>query len=216
MSYIGSIKENVATPVYGYPRSLESFTNYTSIRVLCDSTLSVHRLTLTDEQIEQYGAIWDFFSGAGTPTLYSESFGEIDFQEEIDARTLLARTTAGFRTSAPVAVDSSINEIIIGDDYLAANGRAFSWTVDAVQGFVVGECVCKFGGRLDDDNTWLVTGSIVDNEDDTWTLSANLENTDTAALKEGGYLWSVEVEHEGVEVTRVKADCKTKLVRKQT
>lgn len=212
MSYIIELPYTPGATVYAYPSSEGSFTNWASRRVLASEASGRYRATV---DADTYGAIWYFFEGATTPASYNANIGSVDLQEEIDARTLLARTTAGFITSAPVAVDGSINEIIIGDDYLAANGRAFSWTVDEVQGFVVGSCTCSFGGKYKD-NAWLVTGTITDNGDDTWTLSFDLPDTATADIEPGQYRWSVEVQHAGVVITRVKSDCTTKLVEKQT
>lgn len=212
MSYIIELPYTPGATVYAYPSSEGSFTNWASRRVLASEASGRYRATV---DADTYGPIWYFFEGASSPASYNDNIGSADLQEEIDARTLLARTTAGFITSAPVAVDGSIEEIIIGDDYLAANGRAFSWTVDAVQGFVVGDCTCSFGGKYKD-NAWLVTGSITDNGDDTWTLSFDLEASDTANLEPGEYRWSAQVKFNGKEVTKVKSDCTTKLVEKQT
>lgn len=215
MGYKVELEEEATGTVYAFPGKPRSFALWNTIRVEMTTTLGLHYGEISDELVETYENLWYFFDGSTTPSSYADSIGVVDLQPEIDARTLLARTTAGFITSAPVAVDGSIEEIIIGDDYLAANGRAFSWTVDAVQGFVVGDCTCSFGGKYKD-NAWLVTGTITDNGDGTWTLSFNLPDTATANLEPGQYRWSVEVQHSGVEITRVKSDCTTKLVEKQT
>ena len=109
-------------------------------------------------------------------------------------------------TPAPVSDSGDIDEIIIGDDYLAAYGRAFEFTVDAPSGFVAGTSVTKFGGRAFHRNTsgaWLVTGSITDNGA-TWTLSFDMPRATTGALTETEYRWSVEVVNaDGTERTVV-------------
>lgn len=210
--YTIELAHTAGATVYAYPSSEGSFTNWSTRRVLATESAGRFRASV---DADTYGPIWYFFEGASTPTSYDENIGSVDLQYVLEIDTLLDRTSDGYVLSNPVVVDGSINEIIIGDDYLAANGRAFSWTVDEVQGFVVGSCTCSFGGKYKD-NAWLVTGSIVDNGDDTWTLSFDLPDTATADLEPGQYRWSVEVQHAGVVITRVKSDCTTKLVEKQT
>lgn len=212
MSYIIELPYTPGATVYAYPSSEGSFNNWASRRVMASEASGRYRATV---DADTYGAIWYFFEGASSPASYNDNIGSVDLQEEIDARTLLARTTAGFITSAPVNVDGTITSIIIGDDYLAANGRAFTWTVDEVQGVSAASCTCEFGGKYKD-NAWLVTGTITDNGDDTWTLSFDLEASDTATLEPGEYRWSAQVKFSGKEVTKVKSDCTTKLVEKQT
>ncbi len=199
--------------VYAFPGSETSFANWTTRRVLATETVGEYSASVDDDT---YGPVWYFFEGSTAPTSFNDNIASVNLQWEIDLLELLNKTTNGIITSAPVATDGTIEEIIIGDDYLAANDRAFEWTVDEIPGFVAGSCTCTFGGKLNSDNAWAVNGSITDNGDDTWTLSFDLPAAATASLKEGGYLWSVQVEYQGKEVTRVKADCKTSLVRKYT
>lgn len=212
MAYTIELTYPVGSTVYAYPSSEGSFTNWATRRVEATGSAGRYRASV---DADTYGPIWYFFEGAGTPASYDENIGSVDLQYVVEVDTLLDRTADGYVLSRPVVVDGSIEEIIIGDDYLAANGRAFEWVVDAVDGFVVGACTCSFGGKYKD-NAWLVTGTITDNGDDTWTLSFDLEAADTATLEPGKYKWSVQVTHDGTEVTRVKGDCTTDLVEKQT
>lgn len=119
--------------------------------------------------------------------------------------------------SGPVASTGTITTpIVIGDDYLAANGRAFQWTIAALTGYAVGTATCKFGGAYKT-NTWLVTGTIADVGSGNWTLSFDLPKTATADLEEGYYSWSVEViSASGTEITRVRSGRNVLLVDKQT
>jgi len=119
--------------------------------------------------------------------------------------------------SGPVASTGQITSpIVIGDDYLAANGRAFQWTIAAITGYVLGTSTCKFGGCYLD-NTWLVTGTVSDAGGGNWTLSFDLPKATTADLEEGYYSWSVEViSAGGTEVTRVRSGRNVLLVDKQT
>jgi len=119
--------------------------------------------------------------------------------------------------SGPVASTGTITSpIIIGDDYLAANGRAFQWTIAAITGYTLGTSTCKFGGAYKD-NTWLVNGTVSDAGGGNWTLSFDLPKTATVSLEEGYYSWSVEVlTAGGTEVTRVRSGRNVLLVDKQT
>lgn len=118
----------------------------------------------------------------------------------------------------PVNVEGYIDgPIVIGDDYLAANDRAFTWDIDSIDGFVVGTSTCYFGGKKDDDNSWNKLGTVSDNGDGTWNLSVDLAKTDTASLEEGYYAWSVEIRSAGgTEITPVRWGQRVQLVEKQT
>jgi len=107
---------------------------------------------------------------------------------------------------SPVDTTGKITaDIVIGDDYLAANARAFSWTIPAVTGVTAATATCKFGGDLKGTG-WLVTGTItVDGSN--WVLSFDLPKADTADLEAGYYAWSVKVYSvSGTEITRVRSD----------
>jgi len=136
--------------------------------------------------------------------------------EAIQAKTdLITSKTVG--TQLPVASSGVIDEIVIGDDYLAANGREFEWTIAAPTGFVLATSTCSFGGKKGT-NTWLVSGTITDAGGGEWTLSFDLNKTDTASLEPGTYEWSVEVKNaSSKEITKVRSrTTKVKLVEKQT
>lgn len=121
--------------------------------------------------------------------------------------------------SAPVATAGTISRIIIGDDYLAANDRQFSWTVAEPTGCVAATSECWFGGKDKAGNTWRVQGTITDNGS-TWTLSFDLAKTDTADLICGIASWSVEIVNvSSAEITVVRTseqDDPTLLVEKYT
>lgn len=139
-----------------------------------------------------------------------------DALEAIQAKTdLITSKTVG--TQLPVASSGVIDEIIIGDDYLAANGREFVWTIAAPTGFILGTSTCSFGGKKGTE-TWLVSGTITDAGGGNWTLSFDLNKTDTEGLEPGTYEWSVEVKNaSSKEITKVRSrTTKVKLVEKQT
>lgn len=136
--------------------------------------------------------------------------------DAIQAKTdLITSKTVG--TQLPVASSGVIDEIIIGDDYLAANGREFVWTIAAPTGFILGTSTCSFGGKKGTE-TWLVSGTITDAGGGNWTLSFDLNKTDTQGLEPGTYEWSVEVKNaSSKEITKVRSRTKkVKLVEKQT
>lgn len=161
------------------------------------------------------------FEGASQPADWEDNVGTIVVDDSLNE--LLDRTEAGVTvtTQAPVAEDGSLSEIVIGDDYLAANGRAFEWTVDAVDGVDRTTALCYFGGRSTINGTeyeWIVDGTITLSGSD-WKLSFDLTKADTELLAEGRYRWSVEVQSAtGTEITKVKNahNCLVRLVEKQT
>lgn len=165
--------------------------------------------------------------------VYSPNAGETDvdctaslYQEvgatQVTALAIKAKTdligTGAINGSSPVSDTGVISPIVIGDDYLAANGRAFTWTVDKPSGFSLTNAMASFGASNDDAEGWLVTGTITDNGDDTLLLSFDLEKDDTAGLNPTLYRWSVEIaDATGVEITQVRSGKNlVQLVDKQT
>jgi hypothetical protein len=140
--------------------------------------------------------------------------------KRIEAKT----TLLGTGQVAVIAMVSPTGEIaspiIIGDDYLEANGRAFEWTVPAVPGVVVGTAEFYFGGKpITGGNGWFVQGEVSDVGGGNWKVSAELPRTATSSLSEGQYRWSGEIrDASGNEVTRIRSDSNrhVQLVAKQT
>lgn len=112
--------------------------------------------------------------------------------------------TGNATVSAPVAPSGLIlTPIVIGDDYMAANGRAFIWTVAKPTSFA-GTLKCFFGGELNASNKFKVEGTVVDNLNGTLNLVFDLLKEATQNLQCGSYKYSAEVcDSNGVEVTRV-------------
>jgi hypothetical protein len=132
---------------------------------------------------------------------------------------------AALITSGSVQFTSMVNTqgkittpIHIGDDYLASNGRAFEWTIDARSGFVVGTSTCKFGGyNAKTESEWLVTGTVSDLGGGEWKLSFDLDKDVTSTLEPGVYQWSVEIANAGGdEITEVYSGQNVTVKRKQT
>ena len=133
---------------------------------------------------------------------------------ELDPAVVSGTVTA----SSPVSPTGTINgPLIIGDDYLAANSRQFSWDVAAVTGLSAATATCSFGGDRNGTG-WLVSGTVTDLGDSEWRLSFDLARSATSALEPGYYAWSVEVKGptDGAEVTRVRSGKAVELVEKAT
>jgi len=121
---------------------------------------------------------------------------------------------------SPVSTDGQlVSPIIIGDDYLAANSRAFVWTIPVVTGVTMGTATCSFGGARGDD-TWLVTGTLTAGATGYWVATFDLPRASTVSLSPGWYRWSVEVKaaSDGAEATVVATSTGrgVELRRKQT
>jgi hypothetical protein len=149
-------------------------------------------------------------------SLFSATAGDsIDF---ILAKVALI-SSGSVTATLPVTSTGQIRSpILIGDDYLAANGRAFQWVISERLGFVVGTMSCKFGGsNAKTGDSWEVAGSVTDNLDGTWTLSFDLPDTQTGELAEGLYRWSVEIiSADGANVTEVFSGKGVEVRAKQT
>lgn len=127
--------------------------------------------------------------------------------DEIRDKTALI-TSGNVQTSIPVTAQGQINgPLYIGDDYLAANGRAFDWTIALPTGFVAATSTCKFGMIYEDEtgvSQFNVSGAVTDVGGGNVRLRFELPRATTGTLKAGFHRWSVEiVSAAGVEVTPV-------------
>ena len=125
-------------------------------------------------------------------------------------------TTGTIQSSIAVTASGQINgPLIIGDDYLAANGRAFQWTVALPSGYVLGTSTCKFGMSYSDETgsySFIATGTVTDAGSGNVLLSFDVPKSTTSALAAGWYRWSAEIANaSGTEITRV-ASSANKLV----
>ena len=186
---------------------------------MTEAATGLYQATLDDT----YGSVWYAFVGASAPSTWDEraTGGPIKVFD-LNLANLATAATGGVSVtvSQPVSTDGNlIYPIIIGDDYLAANSRAFVWDIPAITGFVVGSCTCKFGGKYharDTDYAWLVTGTVTDLGTGYWRLSFDVAKTITASLTPAHYVWSVEIAYGGTEITRVRSGKTVQLVEKQT
>jgi hypothetical protein len=123
--------------------------------------------------------------------------------------------------STPVTATGQLaSPLIIGDDYLAANGRRFRWTVELPTGYVIATSTARFGMRYEDDegvNEFIATGTVTDATGGNVHLDFDVSKTVTGTLRPGWYEWSVEiVSATGVEITRVKSGKNVEWQEKQT
>ncbi len=126
--------------------------------------------------------------------------------------------TGSATVSSPVTPTGSLNPIVIGDDYLIANARSFTWTVPKPAGFVLSESVAYFGGAFDGCQKWKVSGTITESGSNL-ILEFELPKDKTRNLSAANYDWSVAVhDGDGIEITSILSGDKgaVKLVRKFT
>jgi len=151
-----------------------------------------------------------------TPT--DPSSGILD---EIRDQTALITSGGTVYVTSPVTASGQLaSPLIIGDDYLAANGRRFRWTVALPSGYVIGTSTARFGMRHEDDegvNEFIATGTVTDATGGNVHLDFDVAKTVTGTLRPGWYQWSVEiVSATGTEITRVKSGKNVEWQEKQT
>jgi molybdopterin-binding protein len=139
----------------------------------------------------------------------------------VKSQTDLIQAGGTVTVSTPVTASGQLaSPLIIGDDYLNANGRAFSWTVALPSGFVAATATCKFGMRYEDDqgvNSFIQSGTVIDAGGGNVTLRFDVAKSVTGLLRPGWYDWSVEIASaSGTEITRVKSGKNAEWQEKQT
>ena len=141
--------------------------------------------------------------------------------DEIRDKTALITSGGTVYVTSPVTATGQLTSpLIIGDDYLAANGRRFRWTVALPSGYVIATSTARFGMRYEDDegvNEFIATGTVTDATGGNVHLDFDVAKTVTGTLRPGWYEWSVEiVSATGVEITRVKSGKNVEWQEKQT
>jgi hypothetical protein len=156
------------------------------------------------------------FNSAGD--ILDPSSGILD---TIRDKTALITAGGTVNVSTPVTATGQLaSPLIIGDDYLAANGRRFRWTVELPSGYVIATSTARFGMRYEDDegvNSFVATGTVTDATGGNVYLDFDVTKTVTGTLRPGWYEWSVEiVSATGTEITRVKSGKNVEWQEKQT
>lgn len=108
--------------------------------------------------------------------------------------------------AGPVTAKGTVDQIVIGDDYLTAHGTAFVWTISAIPGMSPGAVTVHFGGK-NGTNLFAVTGTAADIGSGKWSLTCEMPKATSGALVSGEYRYSVACHNaSGVELTRVYYD----------
>jgi hypothetical protein len=142
--------------------------------------------------------------------------------DTIRGQTALITSGGTVYVTSPVTATGQLaSPLIIGDDYLAANGRRFRWTVELPSGYAIATSTARFGMRYEDEqgvNSFIKTGTVSDAGSGNVYLDFDLtKEVETGLLRPGWYEWSVEiVSGSGVEVTRVKSGKNVEWQEKQT
>jgi phage tail sheath gpL-like len=120
----------------------------------------------------------------------------------VDSTSLI--TVGNVTVTAPVSEAGVITELILGDDYLAANGRALTWSVTEISGMSLANATAVFGMRQKDVNV-TITGAVSDGAGATWDVTIEIANDDWGALAEGLASYSLEIKDSSNnrEITRV-------------
>ena len=114
--------------------------------------------------------------------------------DAISAKTALIGTGTAF-ISSPVNGVTLVSPLVINDNYLVSLNNAFEFVFVPPPGAVIGSCSCSFGGKhVDRTESWLVTGTLEDleNEDGEWKAIFEMTDTETGALVDGFYNWTAE------------------------
>lgn len=141
---------------------------------------------------------------------YSSLFGSLESAES-DVSSLAASVATIAQTGvvnvvSPVNADGSLNPLVIGDDYTAAQGRQIDLFVDPVSGVSVGDCTCTFGGEASHKGSWLVTGVVSAQTVDgspKWRMRFELAEDDTRDCKPGCYAWGATLQPPATRATKI-------------
>jgi len=139
----------------------------------------------------------------------------------VKSQTDLIQAGGTVNVTTPVTASGQLaSPLIIGDDYLAANGRRFRWTVELPSGYVIATSTARFGMRYEDEqgiNSFIATGTVTDATGGNVHLDFDVAKTVTGTLRPGWYEWSVEIVSAiGTEITRVKSGKNAEWQEKQT
>lgn len=97
--------------------------------------------------------------------------------------------------NTPVSGDGDLLELVLGTDYLAANGRALEWTFDEITGITT-SAVGHFGIENAADGTKVyvnTAGIVTDIGYGIFQVAFDISNGALDALTPGNYDWSVEI-----------------------
>lgn len=221
MAYTGYFPSTSGNNLYAKARPLNVTWSTGVVTLTENSTTGEYSAsTLADETI--YAVYRRLGGSPASSDLY---LGDINPPSTADVAAIKAKTdligTGTAIVSAPVSGDGDLLELIIGDDYLADNGRALEWTFDAIVDFTVA-AVGKFGLVNSEDATEVYlnsTGDVTEVSSGVWKVSFDIPADALTSLTPGYYDWSVSIEEDSVAVTvsrNRQNKTRVKLVEKQT
>jgi hypothetical protein len=157
---------------------------------------------------ETNGITADFYpesASANVQVIPVEHSRYLSLEQQIADKT--NTITAGKVSYAgPVTAKGTVDQIVIGDDYLVAHGTAFVWTISAIPGMSPGAVTVHFGGT-NGTHPFAVTGTAADIGSGKWSLTCEMPRATSGGLVPGEYRYSVAVHNAaGVELTRVYYD----------
>jgi hypothetical protein len=154
---------------------------------------------------ETNGITADFFpesATSGVQVIPVEHSRYLSLENVIAAKTNTIQS-GKVSYAGPVTAKGTVDQIVIGDDYLVAHGTAFVWTISAIPGMSVGAVTVHFGGT-NGTHPFAVTGTAADIGSGKWSLACEMPRATSGGLVPGEYRYSVAVHNAaGVELTRV-------------
>jgi hypothetical protein len=183
------------------------------------SDWSTHRIPVTEKGFPDFGLYevdlenvdinqeYALFSDDAIPANWSAALRQVSFEVQrleanVDSTAKLLTGGRVVQVSPVTATGQIAGPIVAGDDYLAANSRAFVFYF-APQTFDLATAEFWFGGQTQRGTGWLVQGTV---EADTlegeavWKGTAELTQEETSALQPRIYNWSAQVRNGTSEV----------------
>jgi hypothetical protein len=154
---------------------------------------------------ENNGTTADFFPESATANV---QVIPVEHSRYLSLENVIAAKTNTIQSgkvsyAGPVTAKGTVDQIVIGDDYLVAHGTAFVWTISAIPGMSVGAVTVHFGGT-NGTHPFAVTGTAADIGSGKWSLTCEMPRATSGGLVPGEYRYSVAVHNAaGVELTRV-------------
>jgi hypothetical protein len=220
---IVSLTRTPGITVYAFPdrASGYSLADWTTHRVQLTEGTGANAGHYTGSLDETKSQLWWAFEGSSQPTDWDDQIAYFPLANQTALDVLLSRTDAAVTVTvvAPVSESGQLTELIIGDDYLAANSRALVWSIPEITGMSVANATAVFGLRKGEVSV-TVNGTVATGDAGEWDVTTEIARTAWGELTEGLAEYSLEIRDSsnGREVTRVinRKDCLVRLRRKAT
>lgn len=212
-----SLTRQPGLTIYAFPdrASGYSLADWTTHRVLLTEGTGANTGHYTASLDESKSQLWWAFVGATQPADWDDEIGYFPLANQTALDVLLSRTDAGVTVNvvSPVTETGQLTELIIGDDYLAANGRALVWSIPEIEGMSVGNATALFGLRKGDVSV-TVNGTVAAGDAGEWDVTIEIARTAWGDLTEGLAEYSLEIRDSsnGREVTRVISEIGSEVI----